>query len=536
MTDYQNTSPLKPTSNQQENSTSKSDTISPHKLVCPCKMNEQLFQTTKNPTKVINCTTCNWSQHEHCIREAVKIKRYQCPSCQLKESDPYIKVVQTLMQPLLIKNEGVDMKVQMSFQISPEVSKAVMNIKVNTNQVYIMIRCLRLDNEGYEHHWPFNCSVSLNGVNLKSFTLPKYPPRSRSRMDYPIVFYNKIDDISLNNNYHNLNKDHMFPMAKTINFSPTAKNILETKSEFKKNDNDKYSYCISVDLVEVIRDTEEVISKIPVITDLSHLRTLFKNEENSSENERLVFSEKVSLLDCYTRSQKIKLPARSINCSHMAVFDLKYYLMINRKNKSYDCPLCRKKATRLYVDGHVKKVIDDNKDLEEVMLNPDYEEVNNVTSCREENNSNNLNQTSVCKRASGSGSFYGSGNLGIIIKSQVKANETVVDLEDDAMAVDDEINTPKEKKDKAPFLVSGSESKKTINVNLTSPAALSKNLNMEGNTNTANSIPKTNSNQNKSVKNGAICPNEPEYKEAHSKQTESIHLSISKSKFTYNNY
>jgi len=305
------------------------------------------------------------------MKNAIKMTNYQCPHCQLLDCDPHVITLVNILNPTLIKNDGKDRRVSTNFSIPPNVNK-IIEMKRNENKdtrnfIAIIIRCLRLDEEGYEHHWPLNFSIAINGTILKILTLPKYPPRSKSRVDHPIIFYIKEDDIIPQNNFHSYNREYFYLMTKYLNLNLNCKNLIDLQCEFSKNDNDNYFYCYSIDLVEVFRNTEETIEKrTPLISDVNKLKSYF------IRNESILFSEKVNLIDCYTNSQRIKIPARSVNCSHLAVFDLFFFLTINRKNKTYDCPHCRKKATRLYIDGYIQTILNENKEIQEIHLSPDY--------------------------------------------------------------------------------------------------------------------------------------------------------------------
>ena len=97
---------------------------------------------------------------------------------------------------------------------------------------------------------------------------------------------------------------------------------------------------------------------------------------NEDDNVSVLAStkEKISLLDLYTESERIKLPARGINCCHLNVFDLQTFLLLNRKTNKYQCPYCKRYANNLYIDGIILDFINNEKniDVDEILIDKDH--------------------------------------------------------------------------------------------------------------------------------------------------------------------
>jgi hypothetical protein len=324
---------------------------------CPCR---QVFNTRS----VIKCATCNFSQHKDCVRDCLKMINYECPGCQIKISDPYLKNIVNILTPTLIPPSNI---LKSTFEIAPEVNKIINQIQPNNNSKFLILRCLRLDSNGYEHHWPMNCTISINGKHLKTLSYPKEMNRSSQRKDFPLVFYFRDEDYT--ENYHKFHAQHMHKLIDALQFNKP--NSLEIKNEVSKNPKDVWSYVLSIDLVEVLKDVSEVISKIPVMNDVEALKKRH-NYLSNVKNELQILNEKVSFLDNYTVSGKrIALPVRSINCHHLKVFDLKSFLLL-RRNKSYDCPFCKRKAVRLYIDGFIYDQMKRFVNKDGIIMNSDY--------------------------------------------------------------------------------------------------------------------------------------------------------------------
>ena len=76
----------------------------------------------------------------------------------------------------------------------------------------------------------------------------------------------------------------------------------------------------------------------------------------------------------YTETEKIKLPARGINCCHLNVFDLKTFLILNRKTNKYECPYCKRHSNELYIDGIIMDFLNNKKtsNIQDILIDKDY--------------------------------------------------------------------------------------------------------------------------------------------------------------------
>jgi hypothetical protein len=145
-------------------------------------------------------------------------------------------------------------------------------------------------------------------------------------------------------------------------------NVNYSQAESIENTN----FAISIDCCEILVEPNEIIEKVPIYHDKTVLKELL--EKNVDDNNVLSIKEKINLLDLYTESEKIKLPARGINCCHLNVFDLKTFLLLNRKTNKYQCPYCKRYANNLYIDGIILDFINDknNSDVNEILLDIDH--------------------------------------------------------------------------------------------------------------------------------------------------------------------
>ena len=333
---------------------------------CPCGTDKIL----KKDKQKIQCSLCGYFQHIECIKNANKMLRYICPICQLNQSDLFQKILYHLLPPSLYKYKP-GKKIHTSYSFIPDFSFYKSFEKINNkDQVFIIFRSLRLEEKGFSFHWPINSKILIN--NKTVLNLQEQGPKTK--LDRPIVFSfkNSIDK----NEYQDKN---IFPYDGIIfdvenYFKDIRVNRLEISIDNNsKRDIDHYSYVISVDFCEIIKDVEDVISSIQIINDIENLRSLLNKSINLS-----VLHEKVPLIDIYTKSEPIILPARGFDCMHLPVFDLPTFLIMNRRTKKYECPFCKRVANRLYIDGMILNFIkeEEKKDLDKqkkvLLLDFDY--------------------------------------------------------------------------------------------------------------------------------------------------------------------
>ena len=59
---------------------------------------------------------------------------------------------------------------------------------------------------------------------------------------------------------------------------------------------------------------------------------------------------------------------------HLPVFDLETFLIMNRRNKKFECPFCKRIANRLYIDGMILNYIkeEDKKDNQKKVFLLDF--------------------------------------------------------------------------------------------------------------------------------------------------------------------
>jgi hypothetical protein len=320
---------------------------------CLCPKFGQKAQATD--MQLIKCQTCSAILHKACVGiEVPKTKRYNCPSCQIKLSDPYLKHINYLLVPNKIENKRQNNQYSFNFIVDPVIFRDGNN---NKNR-FIQIRCLRLDEKAaYEHHWPYNCKIILNSNQIcEPDKIPSGQNRSKERVDFPIVFY--LNDSA--NNAHGFHNKHYFNNDKLLHID--TPNRLEIICNFADNLKDMSHYVIAVSLVEV-RTLEDVLQYIPLY-DKEKVKGIIYGSDEAITNGTIIMT------DCYNQNP-ITLPGRSLNCMHLTVFDIRNFLIM-RRNKVYNCPFCKKKCDSLYIDQEIYNFIEKNKDVTSITIDKDY--------------------------------------------------------------------------------------------------------------------------------------------------------------------
>ena len=337
-----------------------------YEVSCICGIEEN----KKNSKTLIKCNECNLWQHKDCLKSMIKMRNYLCPKCQIEKGGLFYNIVYTLLEPSLFivennkNNDGIYHFIP-DIKMYPKIAK----IKENSPE-FIIIRCLKFDKLGFSFHWPKMSKIYINDKLILDFT-----QKGQKKKDKMIALVSKKDyENGDSENFGNKNllydaniviiEDYIFD--KRQNRFEINVNYTQTESIEITN------FAISINCCEILVEPNEIIEKVPIYHDKNTLKELLK--KNVDDNNVLSIKEKINLLDLYTESEKIKLPARGINCCHLNVFDLKTFLLLNRKTNKYQCPYCKRYANNLYIDGIILDFINDknNSDVNEILLDIDH--------------------------------------------------------------------------------------------------------------------------------------------------------------------
>ena len=331
---------------------------------CVCGYEER----QKNSKTILQCTGCKSWQHKDCLKAMIKMRNYLCPTCQIIKGGLFYNIIYTLLEPALFEIESnKENHGTYSFipdtDIYPKINKIVKD-----DPEFIIIRCLRFDKNGFSFHWPKMAKIYLNNKLILDFT-----QKGSKKKDRMIALMSKKDFESEDN----MNNKILLYDANIVIIDDyiydKRPNRIEIEVNYCQEDNVEHTnFAISIDCCEILREPSEIMKKVPTYKEKSKLKELLT--KNEDENNVLSTKEKINLLDLYTESERIKLPARGINCCHLNVFDLETFLLLNRKTNKYQCPYCKRYANNLYIDGIILDFIKNknNFDVDEILIDKDH--------------------------------------------------------------------------------------------------------------------------------------------------------------------
>lgn len=363
--------------------------IDSHSVLCPCYLQD----SHKNSKLVIQCTSCKKYQHKFCMKSMAKMEGYQCPYCQLKKGALFFNILYNLIEPSLVEFNPNNKIRNIWVTFIPDTSVYSTFIKkFKDSPTAIIVRCMRLDKNGFSFHWPKMSKIYLNEKLILDLT--KKGSKQRDKMialisgkDYdneniPKKFFLYDTHIFKNEDYLIEQKPNRLQVEIYISE--------KEKMEFK-------NFMISIDLCEIYKEPEPIINNIPIINSKDEIKRILSNNED--EGNLFSIKEKISLLDIYTETDRIEMPARGINCCHLSVFDLKTFLVINRKTNKFQCPYCKRYSNDLYIDGVIYKFLKnkENEKIKEIFIDKDLnislDEKNSENFLETSNNSNSNDET-----------------------------------------------------------------------------------------------------------------------------------------------
>ena len=365
------------------------NSIISYQVRCICGIDER--KTTLK--SIVQCTECGIWHHKDCLKNMAKMPNFLCPKCQIAKGCLFCKILYTLLEPSLFeleprkKNHG-------SYAFIPDLELYPKYGKTNSsNPVFILIRCLKFDKKGFSYHWPKLSKIYLNGKIILDFTLRGTKKQDRMiclvsedvLLSYDIGMDNWSRDSGseMNENYENFRSQNLIYDANIVVIDDyiydKKPNRLEIVVNYIYEENlESTNFAVSIDCCEIIRDPQEIIQKIPIFREKRRLKELLKkNEDENTVNNNDTLStllEKINLMDLYTETERIRLPARGINCWHLNVFDLRTFLLLNRKTNKYQCPYCKRYSINLYIDGIILDFLrnKNNFDVEEILMDKEH--------------------------------------------------------------------------------------------------------------------------------------------------------------------
>ena len=344
------------------------------RIICFCEKNNSnnnYFPIEKD--KIIKCEYCNYYQHKKCISPMNKSQIYICPICQFALFDPYLKIKYHFFIPNIITN-----KQQGIFSYNFNLENIVFNMNPPNKHNFLILRCLKLTEEGFCFEWPYNIELYINDNNKLIYSInncfDEYKRKINEQLAFPFFPNEKkinhfIRFIGNASDYFLLNKENTLK----INFKKVDKNIY-------------HKYIISLDYIQYINNIDTIMKEVQFIIDKNKLIKLTKCDNK--------IIEKFDFIDPISKTDIIEVPARGWKCEHIPCFDLRNFFIMQNENCRFCCPICNKKVGLIYIDGCLLNIIEKYKDnYENVLMNGKYEIVRlNEKDKEKDNNLINSNE------------------------------------------------------------------------------------------------------------------------------------------------
>lgn len=145
-------------------------------ISCPCYFQDSY----KNSKLLIQCSSCKKFQHKSCMKSMSKMPRYQCPYCQLKKGALFFNILYSLIEPNLVEFNPFNRVLNNWQTFIPDTSVySTFSKKFEDSPTAIIIRCMRLDENGFSFHWPKMSKIYLNDKIVLDLTKKGYKQRDR---------------------------------------------------------------------------------------------------------------------------------------------------------------------------------------------------------------------------------------------------------------------------------------------------------------------------------------------------------------------
>ncbi len=314
-----------------------------YKINCPCNSFEKSFNLNNEiENSLVKCQGCHKYQHKDCIGKYLKMKPYYlCPDCQIENLDLFLEQKNKICRKLF---RGKDLSKSTLVKCYFDLYNILPSNENNIDNDYILFRCLKIDEEGFNTLWPGFFDIYVNKVIITN------PLKEEKELRREIAF--RVNDKLKKKTYLKVSTNLKDFRRKTQN-----KLLLNFIGKYNK----KYDYILSIDYVRE-KKLEEVIKNIPL------------RNHNKEKNDNFIYHEKVSLLDIYTDTDKIKIPARGWNCTHLSCFNLKTFLGYMEHTRLFKCPYCTQKVGLIYICNEMKNIIEKYyfKNINEITIDSNY--------------------------------------------------------------------------------------------------------------------------------------------------------------------
>ncbi|ORY69539.1 PINIT domain-containing protein [Pseudomassariella vexata] len=216
----------------------------------------------------------------------------------------------------------------------------------------VMILCAEDDQGPQDISFPHQSELKVNSGEIKA-NLRGLKGKPGSTRPVDITSFLRLDKFSYQNN---------------IEFTYALTNRV-SKYSLPTSDSQKFYLALYVckatpveDLVMKIRGKK--IARASVIQELT----------KAAHDPDVVATSQVLSLKCPLSYMRLRIPCRSVSCSHIQCFDGTSYLQLQEQGPQWVCPICNKSAPfdSLAIDEYAKDILDNTSEsTEQVTIEPD---------------------------------------------------------------------------------------------------------------------------------------------------------------------
>ena len=249
-----------------------------------------------------------------------------CSGCTIKIFDPLNKVRHTLLEPSIIKSD---------FTYSFKLSMDQYNLVQTSGNHSVEVRCIKMDGQHFfEQTWPDKCKISINDLEVRNIQPLPYNHSLKKRRDEKLT----IPNIKFGTNLINIKFENVKD-GKNTGFDANPE------------------YVFMVALVQKL-SVDELAKEIIANNTLSEADSKKVIQDKFLDNKDLKISEVKADLSCKMSLVPIEYPTRGKHCSHLNSVSLKCFLksMDTNKSKKWVCPVCKKPAFELIIDGYLESL------------------------------------------------------------------------------------------------------------------------------------------------------------------------------------
>ena len=350
------------------------------------------------------CTKCAGDPTPDSKRALADPAKFACGPCRIAESDPWLPLitpaascreasllgVKTLALPPFTSGEVAPSgakycKARVEFNISEALwSRLISPDAARTPSAPKRVVCVRIssalrNDKVMRCYWPRHVVVKVNGQQWTSARLFKRnanAPLGGKSSDEPIVLVgNTGPGIVVDSDQNSTSSETSVPAKRVLK---QGNNVVEMFGALDRGNVPEHAYGAApsgnafqlvVQLVNAatFNDIKEWCHADETKENaVARVKRTFMAGDDDDDDDLMVLSSKLPL-KCPLTGKYAGVPARTVKCRHLAVFDRDTFLLMERRARKWKCPICTNavKLCEVFVDGYASHVLEELKRLGE---------------------------------------------------------------------------------------------------------------------------------------------------------------------------